>query len=387
MSKRLAIITTHPIQYYAPVFKLLAQQLSIRVFYTAGADFGTRMDKGFGKKITWDIPLLDGYEYQFLTNIATDKGTHHFKGIINTDAITAINAYAPDTLLIFGWANHSHLKIMRHFKGMIPIYFRGDSTLLDQQKTLKNVLRTIFLTWVYKNIDKAFYTGKANKKYYLKYGVAEKNLIFAPHAIDIHRFAEDRSEEVSIFRESLNLKQSDLLLLFAGKLESKKNPALLLKAFEQLNLDHAHLLFVGNGLLESDLKHTVKNEISSDLVERIHFIDFQNQSMMPVVYQAADLFCLTSKGPGETWGLAVNEAMASGKAILVSNKVGCAEDLVTEDCGRIFKSEDLEDLKQNLVALTASKTLLEALGRNAKESIQHWSFEEQVKIIVNNVIR
>jgi glycosyltransferase involved in cell wall biosynthesis len=109
--------------------------------------------------------------------------------------------------------------------------------------------------------------------------------------------------------------------------------------------------------------------------------------MMPVIYQASDLFCLTSKGPGETWGLAVNEAMASGKAILVSNKVGCAIDLVTERSGRIFKSEDLEDLKQKLVALTTSKTELEALGRNAKEHIQHWSFEEQVKIIVTHVSR
>jgi glycosyltransferase involved in cell wall biosynthesis len=185
---------------------------------------------------------LDGYEYQFLTNISKDKGTHHFKGIVNTDAIVTIDAYQPDSLLIFGWANHSHLKIMRHFKGKIPIFFRGDSTLLDQQKNLKSLLRKIFLTWVYKHIDFAFYTGTENRKYCLKYGVQEKQLIFAPHAIDNSRFAENRSKEVSTFRQSLNLKDSDILLLFAGKLEPKKNPAILLKAFEQLNVIHTHLL-------------------------------------------------------------------------------------------------------------------------------------------------
>src|SRR3954454_1006990 len=101
---RLAIITTHPIQYYAPVFKMLAQQtnLLVKVFYTWGKDSISKFDPDFGKQIEWDIPLLAGYDYQFLENTATDPGTHHFRGIINPTANERIKKFNPDGLLIYG---------------------------------------------------------------------------------------------------------------------------------------------------------------------------------------------------------------------------------------------------------------------------------------------
>ena len=181
---KLTIITTHPIQYYAPVFQLLAKSLELKVFYTAGEQSITKYDKGFKKSIEWDIPLFEGYEYEFLENIAKNKGSHHFKGIVNPKAIQHIKAYQPDAILIYGWAYSSHLKIMRHFKSKIPIYFRGDSTLLDRQTNFKNILRRILLKWVYSHVDKAFYVGNANKAYFKKYGLKEHQLIFAPHAMD-----------------------------------------------------------------------------------------------------------------------------------------------------------------------------------------------------------
>ncbi|RZK52567.1 MAG: glycosyltransferase, partial [Pedobacter sp.] len=101
------------------------------------------------------------------------------------------------------------------------------------------------------------------------------------------------------------------------------------------------------------------------------------------VYQACDLFCLPSQGPGETWGLAVNEAMACGKAVLVSDKVGCAADLVTKTTGLIFKSNDLDDLKQKLIALTNDKKQLDEMGKSAQQHIQNWSFEEQLNAILS----
>jgi hypothetical protein len=83
--KRLAIITTHPIQYYAPLFKQLAQEVQLKVFYSWGAHSVAKNDPGFGKTIEWDIPLLDGYQYAFENNVAKDPGSHHFRGIINPD--------------------------------------------------------------------------------------------------------------------------------------------------------------------------------------------------------------------------------------------------------------------------------------------------------------
>ncbi|MGN7986685.1 glycosyltransferase family 4 protein [Pedobacter sp. 22226] len=393
--EKLAIIISHPIQYYTPVFQLLAKQLALKVFYTWGEQSIAKYDQGFGRQIEWDIPLLEGYDYIYLENISKDPGTHHLNGIINPRLIEEVEGFEPDAILIYGWASKSHLKILRFFKGKVPTYFRGDSTLLDQQKSFKSVLRKYFLKWVYSHIDKAFYVGEANKNYFEKYGLKDQQLHFACHAVDNERFSQGRKVEADRLRQKFGVADQEILILFAGKFEVKKNPSLLLEAFNALNLANAHLLFVGNGVLEGSLKRKVDGlgakksfEYTQDdsIKKRIHFMDFQNQREMPVVYQACDLFCLPSKGPGETWGLAVNEAMAAGKAVLVSTKVGCAVDLVKPGInGEVFKSNDLDDLVKKLGELTDRKEKLTKMGIQSQQIIQNWSFEKQVKAIVDTI--
>ncbi|HTD42301.1 MAG TPA: glycosyltransferase family 4 protein [Mucilaginibacter sp.] len=379
---RLAIIITHPIQYYAPGFKLLHERgnITIKVFYTWGEKALNKYDPGFDKNITWDIPLLDGYPYEWVENTSVDPGTHHFKGIVNPDLINQLKAWQPDALLIYGWAYNSHLLAMRYFKNKIPVLFRGDSTLLNKKKGVKALLKSIFLKWVYKQIDHAFYVGTNNKAYFKKFGLEESQLSFAPHAIDNDRFAFDKTEEAILIRQKLGIQNSEILILFAGKLEDKKSPLLLLDAFLALKSTGSHLLFLGNGALETVLKNKSAN------LTNVHFMDFQNQSMMPTMYQACDLFCLPSRGPGETWGLAVNEAMACGKAVLVSDKVGCAVDLVKENYnGAIFKSEDINDLTSKLGILITSKSNLQEYGRNSKILINDWNFSKIAEAIENKL--
>jgi len=158
MSK-LAIITTHPVQYYAPVFKLLHQRgkINIKVFYTWGIASVNKFDPGFNKTIEWDIPVLDGYPYEWVENNSKDPGTHHFNGIINPGLIGQVRAWQPDAVLFYGWGFSSHLKAIRYFKNKIPVLFRGDSTLFDEGKGIKALLRTVFLKWVYRHVDHAFF--------------------------------------------------------------------------------------------------------------------------------------------------------------------------------------------------------------------------------------
>lgn len=374
--KKLAIVITHPIQYYAPVFKLLhqRQKINIIVFYTWGEGGAQKFDPGFGKNISWDLPLLEGYPYEWVKNISVDPGSHHSKGIDNPDLINQINTWQPDAVLVYGWFYKSHLKTLKHFKGKLPVIFRGDSTLLDDTGGIKSLLRSVFLKRVYRNVDYALYTGSNNKAYFKKCGLKEKQLFFAPHAVDNGRFATDRADEALALRNQLGISPDEKLLLFAGKFESKKDPLLLLDAFIDINEPGTHLLFAGNGILEIELKN------KASVHKNVHFIDFQNQLYMPVVYQACDIFCLPSKGPGETWGLAINEAMACSKAILISNKVGAGTDLVKDHKnGLIFNAGDSTDLKSKLKALLVSnKTALFTMGQQSRQIIEEWSFGKQV---------
>jgi len=351
--------------------------VDVMVFYTWGEASIKKHDPGFNKKIQWDIPVLSGYAFQWVNNTSKDPGTHHFNGIKNPDLIKQVNDWRPDAVLIYGWGFSGHLSALRYFKNKIPVLFRGDSTLLDEKGGARSFLKTRFLNWVYRHVDHAFYPGANAKAYFKKYGLKEGQLSFAPHAIDNERFAEDHRAAAIALRKSYGLAESDIVILFAGKLEEKKSPLLLLHAFLSLNKPGLHLLFVGNGPLEQRLKEEAKDH------KNVHFKDFQNQSSMPAVYQACDLFCLPSAGPGETWGLAINEAMASGKAILASDKVGAAVDLVQAGInGGIFKANDQGSLTTELDNLTKQgKLTLAEMGENSKKIIANWTIEVQVKIL------
>jgi glycosyltransferase involved in cell wall biosynthesis len=368
---RLAIVTTHPVQYYAPVFKLLNDRgnIDIMVFYTWGPMSVRKYDPGFGTTIQWDIPLLEGYPITWLHNASSNPGTHNFRGIINPDLISKVKDWKPDAVLVFGWAWQSHLKAIRYFKGKIPVYFRGDSTLINNSKGLKRLVKYVFLNWVYRHVDHGFYVGSNNKAYLKEYGFNDVRLSFTPHAVDNERFAMDRQDEATALRENLGIRDNQILILFAGKFEGKKSPQDLLNAFLLLQRSDLHLLFAGEGHLARELKSAAKGK------PNVHFLNFQNQTFMPVLYQACDIFCLPSNGPNETWGLAVNEAMACSKPVLASDKIGCAVDLVKPGVnGTIFQGGNIEDLKRCLEQLTRSKSELKEMGRNSASIIKDWSF-------------
>ncbi len=384
--KKLAIITSHPIQYNAPLFRLLTARGNIRlkVFYTWGqTKTGLVYDPDFQKEFQWDIPLQEGYEKEFIENISPNPSAGNFKGIDNKDLIERIDAYNPDALLVYGWSFRSHLKAIRFFKGKRKIIFRGDSTLLDEPTgfSIKKTARRIFLKWVYRYIDIALYTGEANRQYFLKHGLSETQLIYAPHAIENERFFDIDAEYVTrakAWRKQLNISDYELVFLFAGKLESKKDPLLLFDAFKEINAQHMHLIFAGNGVLELELKQRAKDD------ERVHFLDFQNQQSMPVVYRLADVFVLPSKGPGETWGLSINEAMACGKPVIVSDKCGGASDLVQGN-GIIFSSGKKEELKKAMLYFADNPAEREKMSSMSLKQIAGFSISEIANSIENIV--
>lgn len=372
--KKLAIITTHPIQYNAPLFRLLTERkiINIKVFYTwSQSAAGKKFDPGFGQNIEWDIPLLDSYEYTFVENIAALAGSHHYKGINNPTLTKEIQEWGANALLVYGWNFKSHWKAIRFFNKKIPIFFRGDSTLLDEKKGLKQMLRRIVLKYVYSFIDFAFFAGFANKAYFKKMGLSEAQLIFMPHAIDNIRFAaNDANVAAGIkLRQALNIPADAVVFLFAGKLEKKKQPDFLIESFISLNSNTAYLIIAGSGELEKILQDTY---FSNPLIK---FIGFQNQNQMPAVYNCCDVFNLPSKGPNETWGLAINEAMAAGKAIIASDKCGASYDLINKNKnGFVFECDDMPSLTAALAVFVNNKNKAETMGKESFNIINQYSF-------------
>lgn len=380
---RLAILATHPVQYNAPWFRLLAKrgQINVKVFYTWGrGGIEKKYDPAFCQEIDWDIPLMEGYPYEFLKNTAKRPGSHHFRGIRNPTLISQIENYRPDALLVIGWAFQSHLSCMRYFKGRVPIFFRGDSTLLDEQNGWRTVVRRLVLQRIYRLVDKAFYVGTQNKAYFEAHGLKKSQLISAPHAVDNERFgaAVGRNKEIAEFRKHCGISSSSFVLLFAGKLEPKKNPFFLLDLAKKLKDPSFAFLIIGNGILEIELREAAKED------GRIKFLPFQNQSVMPVVYASSNVLVFPSKGPGETWGLAVNEAMACGLPVAVSARAGGAVDLVKEN-GIIFEEGAVDKVAAFVQTLTNASAY-----QSAREAsfchIQNFSFQQLALAVEQTVI-
>jgi len=368
--KKLAIITTHPIQYNAPMFRLLSERgrVKLKVFYTLGEKYYDHFDSGFGKVIKWDIPLLEGYDYVFLKNSSIVPNANHFFSIINPCLNKEVKSWNADALLVFGWHFYSHLSAIMHFKNKIPIFFRGDSHLLGRKNKLSNFLRSQ-LTWIYKNIDIALYVGQNNKNYFLNYGLKEKQLFFVPHAIDNKRFQlniEENKIQSLAWRRLLGIADDEIVFLYVGKLISAKGILFLIETFKQLKLTNAHLILAGSGVCERKCKENINS--------RIHFIGFQNQKNMPVVYNLGDVLVVPSINQ-ESWALVVNEAMVCGLPVLVSNKCGCAIDLVHQGVnGYIFASGDTNGLRLKMEAMSDNERL-KIMGKASLEIINNWSLE------------
>ena len=348
---RLAIIVSHPIQYYVPLYRRLAKRkdVEIKVFFTWHGAESPILDQGFKQKVAWDIPLRDGYEFEVIPNTSRKPGSHHFWGLQNPRLLSLVLEWQPDAVFLTGYAYASHLKAMHAFFSRgVPVLFRGDSHLLNQTGGVGWCAKRILLRLVYRWPAACLYVGKHNRDYYRAFGVPDKKLFPCPHSIEVDRFANPHDElekQAAAWRKELGIDDNRVVLLFAGKFEEKKRPLALMKAVREYEDSNVMLVMVGDGELGDQV-----GQIAQSAPDRFRVLPFHNQSRMPLVYRLGDLFVLPS-AYNETWGLAVNEAIACGRPVLVSDRVGCGPELVKPgQTGEIFRADDWKDFREKLKA-------------------------------------
>jgi glycosyltransferase involved in cell wall biosynthesis len=233
---------------------------------------------------------------------------------------------------------------------------------------LKTVLLRNFLRGAW-----ALYVGQQNRRYWESYGVPTKRLFFAPHCVD-NDFWSSKARELApsrtAIRESFGIVDDAPVILFCGKFIPKKQPLLLLSAFSTVRKElPCWLLMVGDGQLRTD----VERQILETGIEGAILPGFLNQNELPRAYTAADIFVLPSAFY-ETWGLVVNEAMNFSLPIVVSDKVGCSNDLVKEGWnGFSFAHDDEEQLARCLRQLVVDAAMRKEFGRHSAELVANYS--------------
>ena len=349
----LAILTTHPIQYQVPLWQALAADGAVPFEVWYFSDHGVRpsYDVQFGKSFSWDLDTLKGYPSRFLKTNA-DANVARFNQVRLEEPLGQLMRERGVTALwIQGWQVRAYWQaVWQADAARVPVWLRGESNDLQPVPVWKKQARRIMHGRLFKRVRDFLYIGQANRRLYESYGVREEQLHPAPYCVDNERFARQASElskQRAAIRRQWRIPENALCLLFAGKFIPKKRPADLIAAAHHARLRNTgrplHLLFVGSGELGQELRAACRVVYDADakaardsggrgegnLDERpvASFTGFLNQTEISKAYVAADCLVLPSDHQ-ETWGLVVNEAMASGLPCVVSDACGCGEDLI-----------------------------------------------------------
>jgi len=382
---KLAVLTSHPIQYQAPLFREISLQpgIYLKVYFLSDFSIRDYKDAGFGRTIKWDVPLLDGYDYEVLPAYGPRDRVSFFRPF-NYGLGKRLKEAQFDALLVHGYANQNCIRaIIQANKLGINVFFRGESNLNSGTKhRFKLFVKKIFLKWLFKKCDGFLSIGSLNKAFYTHYEVPEGKIFDMPYSVD-NSFFQDLASKArnnrEYFRSSLGLQSGRTIILYAGKLMARKHPMDLLNAYIGLSNKgreepRPYLLFIGDGKESNRLKNAAKKTGWNS----IKFLGFQNQTQLPAFFDLCDVFVLPSGH--EPWGLIVNEVMNSGKPIIVSDQVGCAPDLVKDgQNGFIFPARNIDALKRALdTVLTDSKRIAQ-MSHNSLKKINLWGYEENIK--------
>lgn len=371
------IFQSHPIQYFSPLYQEMAKSIEMEVVYYSDTSLQPSFDKGFGQTIQWDIPLLEGYQYSILKNFSHSKSMDcKWYNAINFSVFKKIKNSTANVLLINGWSYFTDWLVILSAKMYgKEVWVRADNPLSqEQRKGLKAILKQlIFSKLLFPLIAKFLYVGKDSKAYFEFYGIKKHQLIYTPHAVDNARFQKEHYELKSsreYFKYNLDIAVNNKIVLWTGKLISKKRPYDMLKAFQQLNVPNIELLLIGDGYLRPALEEYVRR----NAINNVHFIGFVNQSNISQYYAIADVFVMTS-GKGETWGLAVNEAINFNLPIIVSDSCGCASDLLEDTInGYVYPVGNIQQLTGNIRHVLAGNMDVNNLKHKNTEVLKEFSY-------------
>jgi glycosyltransferase involved in cell wall biosynthesis len=364
---RLAIFTSHPIQYQAPWFRALSAvpDLDLRVFFSYIPN-PEQQGVGFGMAFAWDVPVLEGYNWEVLSRSESSQGAAAILKGAARGLNKTIRNFNPDVVLILGWHHHSLIQVLLTCRFLnIPIVLRGESNGLRKRPFYKRMMHSL----LFSQCQAFLAIGLANAAFYESSRVKKESIFMARYFVDNEWFLaryKDYYPARNELRAAWGLKPDSICFCFVGKLEPKKRIQDFIEALRIAcgKNDEITGLIVGSGMLFQEAEAQVKRDNLP-----ITFAGFLNQSEIPKAYVCADAIILPSDY-GETWGLVINEAMVFGLPALVSDRVGCAHDLVVDgETGFVFPFGEAGELASCMLSLANNRDLMRDMGSRARSRV------------------
>lgn len=372
--------------YHVATYRALAarSEIDLEVLFTHDHGVHETFDAGFGRTVKFDVPLLEGYRYRFPKNIARRPGLR-LAGQINPEVPLAVARGEYDAVVAHGYQSVSTLTaLVTPRPGRTRVLLHAESILTNPRRSLpKRAAKQVLLRMLFSRVDHFLAIGTLSREYFEAYGVAPDRITLAPYSVDNGYFAgrslEARTDPAAA-RRKLGLPTDRPIFLYCSKVLPHKRPLDVLRAFARARrAAPAALAYVGDGEQTPALLREIER---LGMQHDVHVLGFRNQSDLPEIYGACDVFVQASER--EPWGMVVNEAMACGMAVCASDQVGSARDLV-RDNGGIFPVGDVARLAEYMERWARSPAEIARMKRASESYIQDWSTEQTANGIVSGV--
>ncbi|MGE0877999.1 MAG: glycosyltransferase family 4 protein [Acidimicrobiia bacterium] len=381
--RRVLYLVSHPIQYQVPLLRAISETDDLDLEVAFCSDFSLRAyrDPGFGRDLEWDVDLTSGYRWRVLPTIGAD-GPLTFWRPWNRGVWQALRNGRYDAVWLHGYANATLLRALFYARvARIPVLLRSESRPHDG-RSWRSRLGGAFRRLLYRRVDGFLAIGEHNRANYLAYGARPDRIFSVPYAVDNEFFASHGAladDERRALAEELGLDPDRPVILYASKLQQRKRPVDLLEAYKRLagpggREPVPYLLFVGDG----EERERLESLAAATGWDSIRFLGFRNQQELPSLYALATVFVLPSER--EPWGLVVNEVMATGKPVIVTDDVGCAPDLVHDgENGFVVRVGDVPRLAESLEAICARPDLARRMGQASRRIIERHDYHADVE--------
>jgi glycosyltransferase involved in cell wall biosynthesis len=385
---RVLLVLTHPVQYMSPILREMSnhQKLDIVAAYCSLQGAKPELDPDFGMVVAWDIPLLEGYPWLSVPNRSFWPGLGRFFGLINPGLWKIVRAGGFDVVvLLTGYVCVTFwiAAVAARLKGL-PILFGTDAHDIECRdgSSWKKRIKKWLWPRLYRLADVVIVPSSGGVNLMQSLGLPPERVALTPYAVDNKWWIEQAAKvNRSAVRAEWRIPDDARVVLFCAKLQPWKRPHDLLRAFAKANVEGSYLIFVGEGPLRADLEVEAQ---ALGLAGRLRFLGFVNQTRLPLVYGASDLFVLPSEY--EPFGVVVNEAMLSGCPVIVSDKVGARFDLVcNRETGFVFPVGNIEALAALLDEILPAKERLQQMGNLARERMADWSPEKNIEGLINAI--
>jgi glycosyltransferase involved in cell wall biosynthesis len=388
---RLLGIYTHPVQYYAPLFRTLTErhpEIDFEVLYLTRPT-PEQQGQGFGVAFVWDQDLMEGYRWRVFREPLPGDDYMRWGGLDAQGIDEAIKEARPDVVLLPGWNCRGLVRALLACNRLrIPVLYRGDTNLWQKPRGLKRLIWSRKNRFLLKRFSGYLAVGKRARVFLRENGISAERIVDSPHAVDGARIRRDAGEAMTPdgrarVRAEHGLAATDFVVLLAGKLEPRKNPETAVRAVAELG-EGVVLVVCGSGELEASCR-----QVAVETGARVVWLGFRNQGELPRLYAAADALVLPSVS--ETWGLAVNEAMAVGTPCVVSDAAGCAPDLVEPGLnGEVFPSEVPSFLVDGLQRIRSRVAAGDELAPAVRAKAEAYSLEraaDGIAVLARNAAR